>query len=400
MWTGVGLIDISPTLNLKITLKHDPESGTLIAQRGRIRSMNQFKIPRVLATILALMLLLSSFQATVPAQADLDPVVVLFDASHSPQFDAADADLGLKLMFDMVNISTRYIIYVHEDGPLDDEVLNDVDILIIAGSDSSSLFSSAEYAGIAEMLANGSSLFLLGDPTISEDSTYWSEGPMEDTGDNIALNTLLDGINMTGPRFSINETETDTWSDTMFDYDHSINGSTPWVVQLDSTTWDTTHPIFRNINELVTMTSTLKPIELASGIGNSYESSFAQYRMDVNSWANYSAPNMTIDDFSLNPFSYSALNGTFPSWLSAFEYGSSRVTIAGSTIMFTGRPIDLPEAELQWFYLADNAKLFMNILDWLSADFVTAPSAIGSMLIISGAILVIGIAFYLLKKLR
>ncbi len=386
-------------LELKITLKHGPKFGTLIAQRGRIRSMNQFKkIPRVLATILALMLLLSSFQATVPAQADLDPVVVLFDASHSPQFDAADADLGLKLMFDMVNTSTRYIIHVHEDGPLDEEVLNDIDILIIAGSDSSSPFSNEEYAGIVEMLANGSSLFLLGDPTISEDSTYWPEGPMEDTGDNIALNTLLDGINMTGPRFSINETETDSWSDTMFDYDHSINGSTPWVIELDSTTWDTNHPIFRNINEIMTMTSTLKPIELASGIGNSYEGSFAQYRKDVNSWANYTMPNTTL--FSLNPLSYSAMNGTFPSWLSAFEYGSSRVTIAGSTIMFTGRPIDLLNAELQWFYAADNAKLFMNILDWLSADFVTAPSAIGSMLIISAVILVIGVAFYLLKKLR
>ncbi len=390
---------INPTLNLKITLKHDPESGTLIAQRGRIRPMNQFKkIPRVLATILALMLLLSSFQATVPAQADFDPVVVLFDASHSPQFDAADADLGLKLMFDMVNISTRYIVRVHEDGPLDEEVLNDVDILIIAGSDSSSPFSNEEYTGIAEMLANGSSLFLLGDPTISDDSTYWLEGPMEDTGDNIALNKILDGINMTGPRFSINETETDFWSDTMFDYDHSINGSTPWVIQLDSTTWDTTHPIFRNINEILTMTSTLKPIELASGIGNSYESSFAQYRKDVNSWANYSMPNTTL--FSLNSLSYSAMNGTFPSWLSAFEYGESRVTIAGSTIMFTGRPIDFPNTELQWFYVADNAKLFMNILDWLSADFVTAPSAIDSMLIISAVILLIGVAFYLLKKLR
>ncbi len=390
---------ISQTLELKITLKHDPKFGTLIAQRGRIRSMNQFKkIPRVLATILALMLLLSSFQATVPAQADLDPVVVLFDASHSPQFDAADADLGLKLMFDMVNTSTRYIIHVHEDGPLDEDVLNDVDILIIAGSDSSSPFSNEEYAGIAEMLVNGSSLFLLGDPTISEDSTYWSEGMMEDTGDNIALNTFLDGINMTGPRFSINETETENWSDTMFDYDHSINGSTPWVIQLDSTTWDTNHPIFRNINEILTMTSTLKPIELASGIGNSYESSFAQYRRDYNSWANYSAPNVTL--FSLNPLAYSAMNGTFPSWLSAFEYGSGKVTIAGSTIMFTGRPIDLLDAELQWFYAADNAKLFMNILDWLSTDFVTAPSAIGSMLIISAVILVIGVAFYLLKKLR
>ncbi|TFG97371.1 hypothetical protein E4H12_08790 [Candidatus Thorarchaeota archaeon] len=365
--------------------------------------MNQFnKIPRVLAAVLALMILLSSFQATVPAQADLDPVVVLYDASHSPQFDAANEESGLKLMFDMVNASTRYIIHVHEngDGELDETALNGVDILIIAGSDKSNPYSAAEYAGISEMLANGSSLFLLGDSAISEDSTYWFDGPMQDLGDNIALNTLLDGINMTGPRFSINETETNTWPDTLFDYDHALNETTPWVVQFDSTTWDTTHPIFRNINEILTMTSTLKPVDLASGVGNSYDTSFAQYKRDSNSWANYSTPNITLDEFALKPFSYSAINTTMPSWLSAFEYGLSRVTIVGSTIMFTGRNLDIPETELQWFYVADNARLFMNILDWLSADFVTAPSAIGSMLIISTVVLVFGVAFYLLKKLR
>ncbi|MHA2023197.1 MAG: hypothetical protein ACTSWQ_06010, partial [Candidatus Thorarchaeota archaeon] len=129
-----------------------------------------------------------------------------------------------------------------------------------------------------------------------------------------------------------------------------------------------------------------------------YESSFAQFKRDGNSWANYSSPNMTL--FAENPLAYSAMNTTLPSWLSAFEYGLSRVTIVGSTMMFTGRPLDLPDTELQWFYVADNAKLFMNILDWLSEDFVTAPSAIGSMLIISSVILVIGVAFYLLKKLR
>ena len=363
--------------------------------------MNQFKkIPRVLATALALMILLSSFQATIPAQADFDPVVVLYDASHSPQFDALDEDLGLKLMFDMVNSSTRYVVYVHEDGPLDDEALNDTDILIVAGSDASSPYSPEENAGIAEMLANGSSLFLLGDSTISEDSGYWPEGPMQDMGDNIALNTFLDGINMTGPRFSINETGSNTWSDTMFDYDHAWNETIPWVIQLDSTTWDTTHPIFRNINELMTMTATLKPIGLASGIGNSYETTFAQYKRDANSWANYSMPNMTLAEYALNPYAYSALNSTVPSWLSAFEYGTNRVAIVGSTIMFTGRVIDFVGSELQWFHLADNARLFMNILDWLSEDFVTAPSAIGPMLIISTVILVIGVAFYLLKKLR
>jgi len=386
---------------VKITLKHGPESGTLTAQRGRMHSMKHFnKIPRVFATVLALMILFSSLQTIVPAQADLDPVVVLFDASHSPQFDPLDEELGLKLMLDMVNSSTRYIVQIHEDGPLDEGVLNAADILIIAGPDRSSEYSPEECAGITEMLANGSSLFLLGDPTISEDSNYWSEGPMEDTGDNVALNTLLDSVNITGLRFSTNETESFVWSDTMFDYNHTLNETIPWVIQLDSSTWDTTHPIFRNINELVTMTATLKPIDLASGIGRSYENTFAQYRRDTNSWANYSMPNMTLDEFADNPLAYSAINSSRPAWLSAFEYGSSRITIVGSTIMFTGRVLDLPDSELQWFYTADNSKLFMNILDWLSADFVTAPSAIGTMFMISSVILVIGVAYYLLRKLR
>jgi hypothetical protein len=360
--------------------------------------MNQFnKISRVLAVVIASMILFSSFQATVPAQANLDPIVVLYDASHSPQFAADDAELGLKLMFDMVNESTRYVMRVHESGVLDDQALNGVDILIIAGPDSSDPFSAAEYAGISEFLANGSSLFVLGDSVIAEESTYWVDGPMQDMGDNIALNTFLDDMNITGPRFSFNVTDTGTWCDTLFDYDHAINETIPWVIQLDTTTWDSTHPIFRNINEIVTMTSTLKPLELASGIGNSYDSSFAQYKRDGNSWANYSSPNMTLAE---NPLAYSALNTTRPSWLSAFEYGPSRVTIVGSTMMFTGQLLDIPDTELQWFYVADNAKLFMNILEWLSEEFVTAPSAIIPMLIISSVILVIGVVYYLLKKLR
>ena len=356
------------------------------------------KISRVLAVTLALMLLFSSFQAIVPAQSEFDPVVVLVDASHAQQFAPDDAELGLKLMYDMVNSSTRYIVKIHETGTLDEAALNGVDILIIAGPDRSNPYSEVELTAISEMLANGSSLFLLGDSPIGSESTYWFEGPMEDMGDNLALNTFLDGINMTGPRFSLNETSAGIFSDTMFDYDHALNTTYPWVIQLDASTWDTTHPIFRNINELVTMTATLRSHELASSIANSYESTFAQFKRDGDSWANYSSPNMTLVEE--NPLAYSALNGSLPSWMSAFEFGSSRVAIVGSTIMFTGRPLDIVDTELTWFYTADNAKLFMNILDWLSTEFVTAPSAILPMLIISSVVLIVGVAFYLLKKLR
>ena len=357
------------------------------------------KARRVLATVLTVMILLSGVQATAQAQADLDPIVVMFDAAHSPQFAANSPDLGLKLILDLVNDTTRYIVRVNV-APLTDEVLKDVDVLIIAGPDQSPAFTAAEFNGISEMLANGSSLFLLGNPALGQQSTYWNEALIQDIGENIAINRLFSGINMTGVRFSNNHTTLHEWSDTMFDYDHALNESVPWLIRLDSTTWDSAHPIFRNINELYTITATLKPIGLASGIGHGHESSFAQYQVSANGWANYSYPNMTLDEFELRPLSYSALNGTYPAWLSAFEFGSSRVVVCGSTIMFTGRPLDLEDTELHWFYVGDNARLFMNIMGWLSKDFAETPNAIVPMLIISSAVMIIGVAFYLLKKLR
>jgi hypothetical protein len=361
--------------------------------------MNQLrKVPRMLALALAVLILLSSFHTIAQAQTDLDPIVIVFDASHSPQF-AVDDPVGLKLVIDLVNESTRYIVRINE-GTLTDEVLNDADILIIAAPDQVTPFTADEYNGVSELLANGSSLFLLGDSALGQQSTYWSDTQMQDLGENIVMNRLLDAINVTGVRFSNNETATDNWSDTMFDYDHALNESSPWLLRFDSTTWNSNHPIFRNINELYTMTATLKPIELASGIGHGYESSFAQYKVSVNGWANYSRPNMTQEEYALKPLSYSALNGTFPAWISALEYGSSRIVISGSTIMFTGEKLDLINSDLQYFYVGDNARLFMNIIGWLSEDFEEIPSAIVPMLIISSVIMVVGVAFYLLKKIR
>jgi hypothetical protein len=86
--------------------------------------------------------------------------------------------------------------------------------------------------------------------------------------------------------------------------------------------------------------------------------------------------------------------------MSALEYDESRMDMIGSTLMFTGRDLDYPNTDLRWFYMSDNARLFMNILNWLSLDFVEAPSAIVPMLIISSVIMVVGVAFYLLKKIR
>ncbi|MHA3964001.1 MAG: Gldg family protein [Candidatus Thorarchaeota archaeon SMTZ1-45] len=365
--------------------------------------MNQLRnATRVLAVAVTVMVLLSSLQIGVRAQADLDPILVLYDANHNQQHDAFDVEDGLKLMLDTVNESTRYMVRINTDDELTDTVLNDVDILIIASPDSNSPFTAAESDGIAELLANGSSLYILGDPTIEQSSRYWADATMQDMGENKIINDLLDSINITGVRFSINATDFETfYADTMFDYDHTVfNVSYPYMLKLDPTTWEASHPIFRNINELYVMTATLKPVELASGIASGYDTTFAQFRQGPNTWANYSFPNMTLADFEQDPLSYSAINGTFPSWMSAFEYNESRIVIIGSTLMFTGRNLDYPNTGLRWFYSADNARLFMNIMGWLSQEFVEAPSAILPMLIISSVVFAVGVAFYILKKIR
>ncbi len=355
---------------------------------------------KLLVLTITMMIVLSSIQGTVSAQSDeLDPLVVMYDASHNPIFSVND--VGFKLMLDMVNESTRYIVRVNED-PLNDTILNDVDVLIIAGPNDGVEFENEEILAIDEMMTNGSSLMLLGNPVIDQNNTeYWSAAAFREIGENNAINTVLDQLNITGVRFSLRDTGEDIWGDSLFDYDHSFNStSMPYVIQLDPSTWDTTHPIFKDINSLMTMAATLKPSDASSVIARSYDTTFAQYRAGPNSFANLTYPNMTLAEYEENPEAYSAINGTLPSWMSAFEYDGSRVIVAGSAIMFTGKLFPYEDAEEQWFYQGDNSRLFMNMLSWLTDGFVDSPDAIVPMAIISSVILIVGVAVYLFKKIR
>ena len=355
---------------------------------------------KLLVLTLTLLLVLSSIQSPVSAQSEeLDTVVVMYDASHNPQFEVDDE--GFQLMLDMVNESTRYIVRVNED-PLNDTILNGVDVLIIASPDDSVAFETEEILAIDEMMTNGSSLMVLGDPVIDQNNTiYWNDQPFRDIGDNKVINGFLNHLNITGVRFSLNTTDDIIYGDSMFDYEHALNATaTPYVIQLDPSTWDSAHPIFKDINSLLTMAATLKPTNAASIIAHSYETTFAQFRRGPNNFGNLTYPNMTLAEFAEHPNSYSSINGTFPSWMSAFEYDGSRVIISGSAIMFTGMTLPLEDSEDLWFYQADNSRLFMNMLSWLTEGFVDSPDAIVPMAIISSVILIIGVAVYLFKKIK
>ncbi len=364
---------------------------------SRLRSSTRF-----FAVIVTILVIASAMPVSVQAQTAIDQVVVLYDASHGPQFAPDDAENGFKLMLDMVNASTRYLVRVHSTGPINASVLDGVDVLIEASPDTTYEFDPSEIDAISQLLNNGSSLLVMGDPAIAQNSTYWEDLPFRDLGDNIAVNRFLDQLNITAVRFSVNSTDTGDWSDSMFDYNHTLNITNPQLIQLDSSTWDVDHPIFHDINELVVMTATLKPIDAPCAIARGYDTSFAQYRRGPFTFSNTSFPNMTY--YAEHPLSYSAVNGTFPPWLAAFEFNGSRIIVSGSTIMFSGRNLDLPESdsrsESQWFYMADNSRLFMNMLNWLSEDFVEPPSAVFPMMALSSAILLVGIAYYVIKKIR
>jgi len=87
----------------------------------------------ILTLTIVTLILLSCLPGNVSAQDALDPVVVVYDASHRPKFDADDDLNGLKLMFDMVNASTRYVLKVNT-GTITNETLSDADILIVGNN--------------------------------------------------------------------------------------------------------------------------------------------------------------------------------------------------------------------------------------------------------------------------
>jgi hypothetical protein len=366
-------------------------------------------LPKYYVVIIAMLLVISTLPKSAMAQVELNGVVVLVDNTHGEQFDPSDADNGLKLMLDMVNASTRYMVRINEDSPLNDTILQDVDILILPAPDESQTFSTEELGAISRMLNNGGSILITGNPSIDQTiEEYWADTEFRDIGENIALNRFLDTMNITGIRFSNNVTESGgeiiNYGDTMFDYTNALNTTSPYIIQLGPSVWNTNHPIFKNINNLVVMTSTLKPIDAESRIGWSYDESFAQYRRGPNTFANFSFPNMSLAEFENAPLSYSAINGTQPLWLSAFEYNNSRIVVCGSTIMFSGMSLALPETDArnseEWFYQADNRFLFMNMLDWLSEGDLQPPSAIIPILVISSVFIVIGVVYYIVQKKR
>ncbi len=405
MSVGEELTKSGTTFKLRIHLKHWSRCCTLSEQIGRDESMLRLRnATKICVTVITLLLVVSSIPNTVNAQSsELDPLLIMYDASHSPQFAADNEEEGLKLMLDMINESTRYKVRINY-AFLNTTILNDVDVLIIASPDASAEFNSEEILAIDDMLTNGSSLLLMGDPSIDQNSTYWSNQQFRDIGENWAINRILTSLNISGPSFSFNETlsgdETVYRGEAMFDYEHAVNSTSPSIIQFDATTWDETHPIFRDINSIIAMTATLKPIGLSSSIATGYDTSFAQYRRGPNTFGNLTYPNMTLAEFEEHPRSYSAINGTFPSWLSAFEYDNSRIILTGSTIMFSGKYLDIEDSEEQWFYQADNSRLFMNMLSWLTEGFVESPDATIPIAIISSVILVLGIAIYLFKKMR
>ncbi len=349
-------------------------------------------------TIILMIIVLSASIYTIPSSAQtIDQVTVLIDKTHLEKYSY---DTNLTKAINALNLSTHFLVKVLDDGEIDNNTLNNVDILMITSPQQT--LSDNESLAIQEFLSKGGRLFLSTDPQIGENTTYEHK-----LGNPEVFQKILDSLNITQIKISMdvkrnNETNeiTDIYGDSLLDIEHSVDENHTYLVRLDASTFTVGHTISQGISEVYTITATFKPTNTSFAIGRGYNTSFAQYVVD-NKYRNASFPAMNFQTYydimnetGVPPFS--AINGTRPPWLIGIQMNQSKIAIVGSTIMFSD--VECEILNTTWFDTANNAQLFMNIMEWLGEDLIQTPTVIPYIAGFSLVMMVIGLLVYLRGK--
>lgn len=346
-------------------------------------------------TIILIIIMLSASIYTIPSSAQtIDQVTVLIDETHLERYSF---DSNFTKAINALNLSTHFLVKIMDDGEINNDTLNNVDILMMT-SPQEALSSNESYA-IQQFLSKGGRLFLSTDPQIGQNTTY------EHTlGNPEVFQQILDALNITQIKISMdikkdNVTNeiTNIYGDSMLDIDHAVDENHTYLIRLDASTFIPDHTITQGISEVYTITATFKPTNTSFAIGRGYNSSFAQYVEDGN-YRNATYPNMSFQKYYelLNETGfppYSAINGTRPPWLIGLQMNQSKIAIVGSTIMFSDMMCEI--LNTTWFDTANNAQLFMNIMEWLGGDLIEVPTIIPYVTGFSLITLVIGLVVYL-----
>jgi hypothetical protein len=302
--------------------------------------------------VLAILLFSLIPRISVLAQQDEGQITIVFDFSHDQLFSPQKRNFTLAI--DYLTAQPEYFVRILERGELTAENLTRSHILVVSNPGRN--YSRPELGVITDFLAQGGSLFLLGDYQVTE----------RPIGNPLALNGILHAAEVPGIRFTTFVEDNETQGDAIVD---------PATAQILSYNFE--------VNETSLSTDISRGL-ISLGIeslivaGGSLTTSNPDFVISTGS--------ETSQAISLSGQTIS----TQPVWLAAFSHGSSSIVLCTSTTMFTDTLCAATNSS--WYESFDNALLWSNIIRWMAIPRVQDPTPI--MLFFVGIVLLVGIVLF------
>ena len=314
--------------------------------------MARFRRQILIIGILTVLLLALIPRISVLAQQDEGQITIVFDFSHDQLFSPQKRNFTLAI--DYLTAQPEYFVRILEEGELTAENLSRSHILVVPNPGRN--YSNSEFEVISNYVAQGGALFLLGDYQVVE----------RPIGNPLALNGILQALELTGIRFTTFIEDNETRGDAIVD---PLN----------------TQVLSYNIEVNRTFLSTdLSRGIISSGIeslivaGGSLTSSNPDYIMSTGS--------DTSQAISLS----GQMISSQPAWLAAFLFKTAHVVLCTSTTMFTDTLC--AATNTSWFESSDNAILWSNIIRWMAIPLIQDPTPI--MVFIVAMALLAGILLF------
>ena len=305
-----------------------------------------------IAGVLAILLISLIPRISVLAQQEEGQITIVLDFSHDQLFSPQNRNFTQAI--DFLISQPEYFVRILEEGKLTEENLTHSHILVVSNPGKN--YSSLELEVISNYLAQGGSLFLLGDYQVVE----------RPIGNPVALNRILQALEISGVRFTTfnegNETQGDAIVDSVTAQVLSYN------IEVDGTYLST--DLTRGI-----ISSGIETLLVAGG---SLTTSNPNLIMSTGS--------DTSEAVSLSGQTISSQ----PAWLAAFSKENSRIVLCTSTTMFSDTLCATTNSS--WFESSDNAILWSNIIRWMAVPRVHDPTPI--MVFFVGCVFLAGIILF------
>ncbi len=294
----------------------------------------------------------------VYAHSDLGPYLILFDEAHDQYYTYSNE--RFKTALDYLNQTYDFNVYLNSEAFNNLTILLTYDLIIITNPGPNGNFSSTELEILKNYTELGGNLFLLC-------NYYDVDNPLRDEkviGHASFLNEIITALNL--PASFI---EYDLQNDPS-----TVPGMERWIVEIEDSSFQNFHPIKQKIKTILTFTSGINVTQSLETIATGPIES-------------YLIKNET-----------NKLNET--PWLVTTQLAKSKITLCGSTVMFSDQNVTNKTGkkytDISWINAADNLRLWANIIQWILINEI--PNLFTMFLIFTCAFFAIGAGLYLYQS--